>query len=124
MIRILLADDHAILRGGLKFYINSIITGAVIDEASDAGTVLKKIKQTGYDLIVLDTSMDGKESYELVTDIITMAPGSNILIFGMYGSMKEKKYLQLGANGFISKTASGDEIKNKIKSLLNKYNDN
>ena len=123
MIKILLADDHEILRTGLKFYINSILTDAVIHEASDADSVIEKIKGTGYDLIVLDTNMHGKESYKLVSDIISIIPEANILIFGMYLSdINKDKYIMLGAKGYISKTALAEEIKNAIKTIL-KNND-
>lgn len=115
----LLADDHSILRKALKTLIAGLYPHVQIDEGWDADSVLKKIKKTDYQLIILDTKMSGKDSFGLVSDILNIKPHTNILMLALNVSdAHRKKYLQLHAKGYISKTAPSEEIKNVIDLIL------
>jgi two-component system invasion response regulator UvrY len=112
MINILLADDHAIIRAGLKIFIEGYISQSVIDEAGDGDAAFKLIKEKDYQLIILDVNMPNTDSFGLVSNIIALKPDANILMFSMNSEeIYAKKYLQLGAKGYLSKASSQNEIK-------------
>ncbi len=120
MNNILLVDDHAIIRAGLKIYIETIIPFSIIDEASDGDAAFEKIKKQDYDLLIMDVNMPGTDSFGLVSNIIAIKPGSKILMISMNAEeIYAKKYLKLGAKGYISKDAPENEIKTAIDTVLN-----
>ncbi len=120
MINILLADDHTIIRTGLKLFIANYIAHSVIDEADNGNAAFKKIKDKDYQLIILDVTMPDTDSFGLVSNIIAVRPGANILMFSMNAEeIYAKKYLQLGAKGYLSKTSSEEEIKNALNNVIN-----
>ncbi len=120
MKNILIADDHTLIRSGLRMVIDSMIVKADINEAWDAKTVMAKLKEKQFDLILLDIQMPATDSVVLMHWIQSFYPDTKILIVSQnpentYG----KRYLQLGANGFINKTAPDDEIIKAITKVLN-----
>ena len=120
MIKILLADDHVIIRAGLKVYIKNIIPQSIIDEADDGDSTFNKIKENDYDLVILDINMSATDSFGLVSNIIAIKPDSKILMFSMNSEeIYAKKYLNLGALGYISKDASSEEIRLAINNVMN-----
>ncbi|GAC1381140.1 MAG: UvrY/SirA/GacA family response regulator transcription factor [Ginsengibacter sp.] len=124
MINILLADDHAIIRSALKIFLEHTINDSVIDEAKDGDSAFDKIKSKEYQLIILDVNMPGTDSFGLVSNIIALKPTANILMFSMNAEeIYAKKYLQLGAKGYLSKDSSESEIKKAIDTVLsnNRY---
>ena len=119
MNRILLVDDHEIMRSGLKFFLNNIVAHYVIDEAWDGDSAFEKIKENEYQLIILDINMPGTDSFGLVSNITTIKPGAKILIFSMNSEeVYAKRYLQLGAKGYINKTAPSIELEKAVKAVL------
>src|SRR5437868_178437 len=120
MNRILLADDHEIMRSGLKLFINTLVPHSIIDEAWDGDSAMQLIKKGEYRLIVLDVNMPGTDSFGLVSNVISIRPDARILMFSMNAEeVYAKRYLQLGAKGYISKTASSAELGNAINAVLN-----
>ena len=119
MIKILLADDHAIIRAGLKTYIQNIIPHSEIEEAHDGDSTFEKIKHNNYALIILDINMPATDSFGLVSNILAVKPESKILMFSMNSEeIFAKKYLNLGALGYLNKDASADEIKQAINNVM------
>jgi two-component system, NarL family, invasion response regulator UvrY len=119
MIKILLADDHSIVRSGLKTYIEKIIPHSAIEEASDGDAVFEKIRLGDYDLIILDINMPPDNSFDLVSNILTVKPRTRILMFSMSPEeIYAKKYLSLGALGYLNKDASAVEIEQAINLVL------
>ncbi len=111
MIKILLADDHAIIRAALKTIIQNNIPGSVVEETMNGDLVLDKIQQNEYDLLILDINMPGLNCMELINRIFSQKTDSRILIFSMNPPVPfEKIYLQLGVKGYLTKTSSQDEI--------------
>ena len=71
-------------------------------------------------MIILDVNMPGTDSFGLVGNIIALRPGANILMFSMNAEqVYAKKYLQLGAKGYVSKAASNEEIKCAMETVMN-----
>lgn len=119
MVNILLADDHAIIRAGLKIFISDHIAHAVIDEAADGDTAFKMFKEKDYQLIILDVNMPNTDSFGLVNNIIAYKEDAKVLMFSMNAEeIYAKKYLQLGAHGYLSKTAPEAEIKNALDAVM------
>ena len=119
MLKILLADDHEIVRGGLKLFIKTFFAHAVIDDAWDGDSTLEKVKANDYQLIILDVNMPGTDSFELIHGIISSKPDANILIFSMNPEdTYAKRYLQAGAKGYVSKGSSTTELGNAINTVL------
>ncbi len=120
MKRILLADDHEIMRSGLKLLINNLVPNSLIDEAWNGDSAIKLVKEKEYQLIILDVNMPATDSFGIVSNIINMKPAARILMFSMNAEeVYAKRYLQLGARGYISKTASSEELENAISAVLN-----
>lgn len=109
--RIILADDHAMLREGIARLINSAKGLQVVGEASDGLMLLKLMHRTTPDMVILDVSMPGLRGIEAAQEIRKTYPGVAILFLSMH---KKKEYLHLalatGARGYILKEDSGSEL--------------
>lgn len=118
MIRIVIADDHTLMREGLKriFEGNHEIT--VVDEAIDGFSVINLVRKGGFDLLLLDLSMPGRSGIDLIRQIRTEAPRLPILVLTMY---EEEQYavrsIRAGAQGYLTKESAGDQLVNAIKKV-------
>jgi two-component system, NarL family, invasion response regulator UvrY len=122
MPNILLVDNHPIITDGLKLIIKNFIADSETDMANDGDTAFEKIKHNNYDLIIMDISLPNTDSYALVNNILAVKPKSKILMFSMNSEeMFAKRYLKMGAMGYLNKEAPLDEIKNAIRSALNNH---
>jgi len=118
-IRILLADDHAVLRSGLKLLLNSQDDFVVIGEAPTGLSAITFAEELQPDLILLDLNMPGLGGLEALPIIRQKSPDSRILILTMHG---EPEYLQQaiknGASGYILKKAADTELIIAIKAVM------
>lgn len=122
MKRFLIADDHSIVRTGLKFLIKEEFSDAEIDECQDGDGAWKKIQTSEYDLVILDISMPYTDFLSLLKNALALNPDLKILIVTMASeSIYAKKYLNMspGIKGFINKEADPSEIQKAIVSILN-----
>lgn len=119
MKKILLADDHAIVRSGIKFLVKENFPTVSIEEAQNEAEIVRCIKGTIYDLILLDISLPNTDFTELMRWINVTSPASRILIFSMHPeNIYGARCLQLGAKGYLHKTVSNEEIVEAIKRVL------
>jgi len=111
MIKILIADDHAVVREGLKQILSETPHLVVADEASDGHEVMDKLNKHTYDLIVLDISLPGKSGLEILKDIKSQKPKLPVLVLSMY---PEEQYavrvLKAGASGYLTKESAPNEL--------------
>ena len=118
MIRIVIADDHTLMREGLKriFEGNDEIT--VVGEAIDGFSVISQVRKGGFDMLLLDLSMPGRSGIDLSRQIRTEAPKLPILVLTMY---EEEQYavrsIRAGAQGYLTKESAGDQLVNAIKKV-------
>jgi DNA-binding NarL/FixJ family response regulator len=120
MKKILIADDHNIVRTGLIFLIKEEFAQVEIDECRNGDCTWQKIRGSAYDLVILDISMPLTDSFMLINNIFSLRPEQKILILTMSSEdVYAKKYLQLGVKGFINKEAPPAEIRKAIVSILN-----
>jgi DNA-binding NarL/FixJ family response regulator len=118
--RILIADDHNIVRTGLNVLIKTEYLNAQVDECSDGNCAWEKIQSTQYDLFVMDINMPATDSVNLLKNIFTLQPQLKVLILSMSSEeIYARKYLQLGALGFINKESDAMEIRKAITSVMN-----
>ncbi|MCX7165295.1 MAG: response regulator transcription factor [Rhodocyclales bacterium] len=108
MIRVLLADDHAIIRDGVKQILADTDDLVVAGEASNGAEALKLVAEQDWDLLVLDISMPGKNGLDLIKLVRHDKPRLPILIFSMH---QEEQYalraLHAGASGYLTKESDG-----------------
>lgn len=119
MPNILLVDDHLVIISGLKIVIQNFLANCKIDVANDGDSAFDKIKRNEYDLIIMDISLPNTDSYNLVNNILAVKSNAKILMFSMNPEeLFAKRYIKMGAIGYLNKDASLDEIKNAVESGL------
>jgi DNA-binding NarL/FixJ family response regulator len=119
MTRVLIADDHAIFREGLRQILEDIEDLQVVDEASRGQEVLDKIEKNDYDLILLDIAMPGLSGLETMKLIKGRKPKMKVLILSMY---PEEQYavraIKAGASGYITKSSASEELLGAIRKVM------
>jgi two-component system invasion response regulator UvrY len=118
--KILLVDDHFVVRSGMNGLLSEILKPCEIHEADSGETVTEKLKTNKYDLIMMDIQMPNTDTLGLMEYIHTKYPEARVLIFSMSPeNIYAKRFLKAGAKGFISKEAVLDEIKKAINLVMN-----
>jgi DNA-binding NarL/FixJ family response regulator len=111
LIRILLADDHAIIRDGIKQILADTGDLVVVGEAANGNQIMKLLAEQDFDLLVLDISMPGRSGLEMIKVIKNDKPRLPILILSMHN---EEQYalraLHAGAAGYLSKESDSDVL--------------
>ena len=106
---ILVADDHAIIRDGLKKILADTDDLEVVGEAGDGSATLQKVRERDWDLVILDLSMPGRNGIELIKMMKDERPKLKILVFSMH---PEDQYavrtIRAGASGYLSKEENSD----------------
>jgi len=116
MIRILVADDHAVVRQGVKQILADVKDMTVRDEAENGIETLKKISEQAFDVVLLDISMPGRGGLEILEDIKARNPKLPVLILSMH---PEEQYavraLKAGASGYLTKASAPQELIGAIR---------
>ena len=119
MIRVLIADDHAIVRKGLKQLLLEEYPSVKIGEAGDAESLVAEAINQKWDVVVCDMSMPGRSGLDALHQIKQVAPGLPVLIMSMY---PEDQYalrvLKAGASGYLGKETIHDELIKAIQTVL------
>ncbi len=118
MIQVLIADDHAIIRDGLKQIISFVPNMEVAGEAADGEEVLQKIRSLKVDVLILDMSMPGKSGIALIQQITAVKPELPILVLSMH---QESQYavqaMRAGASGYITKNTASSQLIDGIRKV-------
>ncbi|OPY69629.1 MAG: Response regulator UvrY [Syntrophorhabdus sp. PtaU1.Bin050] len=118
MIRILVADDHTVVREGIKQILAGQEDMVVEDEAGNGQEVLQKVTKKTYDLILLDISMPGRSGLEILEELKVMQPKLPVLILSMH---PEEQYavrmLRAGAAGYLTKASAPQELISAIQKV-------
>ena len=118
MIRVLIADDHAIVRQGLRQIVADHTHIQVAGEASCGQEVLDVASKDDYDVVVLDITMPGKSGLEVLKELKGLKPKLPVLMLSVY---PEEQYavrvLKAGASGYLTKECAPDELIAAIKSI-------
>jgi DNA-binding NarL/FixJ family response regulator len=118
VIRIVLADDHTIVREGLKQLLAAAAGLEIVGEASDGHEVMKVVRELDFDLLLLDMSMPGKSGIELIKQVRTEKPKLRILILSMH---EERQYairaIRAGASGYLTKESASRQLVEAIRKV-------
>ncbi len=119
MLKILIADDHTVVRKGLRQILLDEFPGAKIEEATDAEGLIKKVMQGKWDIVVSDLSMPGRSGLDALQQIKISNPGLPVLILSIH---PEEQYalraLKAGAAGYLSKDTAPDELVKAVQKVL------
>ncbi|RMH19188.1 MAG: DNA-binding response regulator [Acidobacteria bacterium] len=117
-IRVLLVDDHAILRAGLSLLIRSQPGMEVVGEAEDAATAVRLAGDLKPDIVVLDISMPGESGLEAIGKLIDAAPGCRVLVLTMHDDYAYlRAAMAAGTSGYVVKSAADEELIEAIRRL-------
>jgi two-component system invasion response regulator UvrY len=119
MLRFLIADDHAVVRKGLKQILQDAFPSALIEEVADAEELLKKVNKEEWDTVISDISMPGRSGLDVLQQIRQVNPKLPILILSMH---HEDQYairvLKAGASGFLNKDSAPEDLVKAVNHVL------
>lgn len=120
MVKVLIVDDHVVVRDGVKSVFNEQTGTVCFGEASMPQEALKLVYEAEWDIVVLDISLGGRNGLELLKDIKQLRPKLPVLILSMHA---EEQYAQrafkAGAGGYITKDCSRTDLFEAIHKVLN-----
>ena len=118
MIRVLLADDHTIVRAGLRELLAETGDIAVAGEAGNGSEVLARVREAEYDVLVLDMSMPGRSGVELIKQVRSEKPKLRILILSMHNEAQYAvRAIKAGASGYLTKDGAADQLVAAIRRI-------
>ncbi|RJP62554.1 MAG: DNA-binding response regulator [Ignavibacteriales bacterium] len=119
MIKILIADDHSIVRQGLKQIVAEENDINVCAEAGNSVELFERLNKPECDIVILDINMPGKSGIEILKDIKLLKPDLPVLILSMYG---EEQYgvraIKAGASGYLKKVSAPEELVKAIRKII------
>jgi DNA-binding NarL/FixJ family response regulator len=117
-IRIVLADDHAIVREGLKRIVGEVGDLQVVGEAADGGEVMQRVRELDFEVLVLDLSMPGRSGMELIKHVKAEKPRLRILVLSMH---QETQYavraIKSGASGYLTKESAPAQLEQALRKI-------
>jgi DNA-binding NarL/FixJ family response regulator len=118
-IKILIADDHGIVRKGIMQSLTLNFPQAAFGEASNAGEILRLISEELWDILILDISMPGRNGLDVLKEIKASHPGLQVIIFSMYPEDQFAiRCIKAGAAAYLTKDISSDEFAEAIRKIL------
>jgi len=118
MIRIVVADDHTIVREGLKQLLTAAGDLSVVGEAQDGHTVMDLVRSLDFDVLLLDMSMPGRSGIELIKQVLAEKPRLRVLILSMH---EEQQYavraIRAGAAGYLTKESASAQMVSVIRKV-------
>lgn len=121
IMRILVTDDHAMVRSGLCLQLRQDFPGVVIQECSNGEETLAQLRENRYDIVILDVSMPGQRNgTAILKEIVESWPRQKVLMLsGMCEKMYAKRLIDMGAAGYLNKSKALSELVNAIRTILN-----
>lgn len=118
MIRIAIADDHAIVREGLKRIVSSCEGMQVVGEAADGIEVMQRVRALDIDVLMLDLSMPGRSGMELIKLVRAEKPRLRILVLSMHQEMQYAvRAIKSGASGYLTKESAPAQLEQAIRKI-------
>ena len=116
--KILIVDDHMVVKTGVSIILNSEINDLDIQFASTFSETLDKVKQFSYDLIILDINIPGGKNIEMIPEIRAIVPEVKILMFSAHEEeFYALRYVSAGADGFLNKLSSEEKLIEAVRSI-------
>ena len=118
MIRVLIADDHSIVRDGLKRILAATADLQVTGEAASGDAALALVKANDYDVVMLDMSMPGLSGLDLIKRLKVEKPKLRILVLSMHGEQQyAARALKAGAAGYLNKDSASDQLLGALRKI-------
>jgi DNA-binding NarL/FixJ family response regulator len=118
MIRLVIADDHAIVREGLKRIVGAAGDLQVAAEAADGGEVMRVVREMEFDVLVLDLSMPGRSGMELIKWVKAEKPKLRILVLSMHQELQYAvRAIKSGASGYLTKESAPEQLEQAIRKV-------
>lgn len=118
MIRIVVADDHAVVREGLKRIISSAQDMAVVGEAANGAEVMQQVRESDFDVLVLDLSMPGRSGMELIKLVRCEKPKLRILVLSMHEELQYAvRSIKSGASGYLTKESAPTQLMQVLRKV-------
>ena len=118
MIRVVIADDHTIVREGLKQILSAAGDLAVVGEAQNGHEVLERVRGLDFEVLLLDMSMPGKSGIELIKQVHAEKPKLRVLVLSMH---EEEQYavraIKAGAAGYLTKDSASSQLVSAIRKV-------
>jgi DNA-binding NarL/FixJ family response regulator len=110
--RVLLVDDHAVVRKGMRAILDDQLPGIIVGEAASGDEALATLAaQPTFDVVVLDLSMPGRSGVDLLAEIVHRHPGLPVLIMSLHGEEQfAVRTLRAGAAGYLPKASAPDQL--------------
>jgi two-component system, NarL family, invasion response regulator UvrY len=119
MLKILIADDHPIVRKGLKQILSDEPDIASVGEAQNSREVLERVTQQHWDAVVLDITMPGRSGLEVLSELKRVNPRLPILVLSIYPEDQfGVRAIKAGAAGYMNKESAPDELVNAIRKII------
>jgi DNA-binding NarL/FixJ family response regulator len=118
-LKILVVDDFAVVRSGLRQILQLEWPGALIAEAGDPATALAEALRESWDLVLVDISLPGRSGLDLLQDLRKARPGLRCLVLSMYPEEQfALRALRAGAVGYLTKSSAADEVTDAVRQVL------
>ena len=119
MAHILIVDDHAVVRAGLRQFLLDDPQVTKVDEADSGQSAMEALRRARYDLLILDINMPGRNGLDILRNVTSAHPDTKVLIVSGY---PERQYavnvLKSGASGYISKESAPEELLKATHTVL------
>ena len=119
MLRILIADDHTVVRRGLRQILLDDFPGAIVEEVGDAEELVKKVMTDTWSVVITDLNMPGRSGLDALNQIKHISPDLPVLILSVH---PEDQYalrvLKAGASGYLNKDSAPDELVKAVQRVL------
>jgi two-component system invasion response regulator UvrY len=118
-LKVLIVDDHLLVRNGLKHVLSEEYRGVVFGEARTADEALAQLAKPPWDLVVLDISMPGQDGFYVLQETLLRLPGTRVLMLSIHADPPyAARALQMGASGYVCKDAGRSDLLKAVKNVL------
>jgi len=118
-MNILIADDHAIVRKGIRQLLLEEYPSATIEETGDGNTLVAKVSSAKWDVVICDIDLPGRSGLDAMLQIKEIVPKLPVLIMSIYPEEQyAKRLLRAGAAGYVSKDAATEELVKAVRMVL------
>ena len=119
MVKVLIADDHPVVRMGLRNILTSEIHGVLCDEAINSQEVLDEVGRRPWDLVILDITMPGRSGLDVLKEIKQTRPKLPVLVLSIHPEDQYgKRALMAGASGYMNKESASEDLVRAIRQVL------
>jgi DNA-binding NarL/FixJ family response regulator len=118
-MKVLIADDHAVFRRGLRETLAEAFSRVTFGEARTAQETLEHVRRQDWDVVILDISMPGKSGLDILDDLKRLRPRMPILLLSMHPEQQfARRALKSGAAGYLTKDSVTEELKEAVKKIV------